>query len=56
MVADLFCDVGYAAFCVEQQMFGFFQADILQVSGIGKAGFFLDEPVEVIFLKMEYFH
>ena len=53
MIADQICNLLNTFIGRYKQMFGTFQTDLLDISGISKSGFPLDQPVEVIFLVVK---
>ncbi len=56
VVADGLCDLVDGFLASQQEPFGMFQPDLLHIRGIGHIGPAFDQPVEVVFLEMEFPH
>lgn len=56
MISDKLGDLVYALICGGQHMFGMLKADLLYVCRVSKPCLVLDDPVEIILLKMELTH
>ena len=56
MVADRISNLFDTFVCSYQKMFGFLQADLLYIRGIGKSRLAFDQTVEIIFLIVEFIY